>query len=120
MQNCNDIMTLRMECSKYGSSKPPRSAQMECGAPMFEIPQSVLECYLEQKFTIEEISKIPPVSESTIYRQMRGYGLSKIEFSSVTDDKLDLVVSRLRKEFPHSGEGLIKQMLLGKNIKVQH
>ena len=45
VQNRNDIMTLRMECSKYGSNKPPRSRRNECGAPVFEIPRSVLECY---------------------------------------------------------------------------
>jgi hypothetical protein len=42
-----------------------------------------------------------------------------MEFSTVTEDELDRVVSEITKEFPHSGEGLIKQMLLGKYIKVQ-
>lgn len=121
VQNRNDIMVVRMECSKYGSNKPPRSrsTRNECGAPMFQIPRSVLECYLEQNLKIEEISKILSVSESTIYRRMRQYHLSKMEFSTVTEDELDRVVSEITKEFPHSGEGLIKQMLLGKEIKVQ-
>ncbi|CAB3979267.1 tRNA (uracil-O(2)-)-methyltransferase [Paramuricea clavata] len=116
VQNRNDIMVVRMECSKYGSNKQPRSrsTRNECGAPMFEIPRSVLECYLEQNLKIEEISKILSVSESTIYRRMRQYHLSKMEFSTVTEDELDRVVSEITKEFPHSGEGLIKQMLLGK------
>ena len=50
VQNRNDIMVVRMECSKYGSNKPPRSrsTRNECGAPMFQIPRSVLGCYLEQ------------------------------------------------------------------------
>ena len=119
VQNRNDIMALRMECSKYGSNRPPRSTRNECGAPKFEIPRSVLERYLEQNLAIEEISKILSVSESTIYRRMRQYGLTKMEFSDVSDDELDKVISEITKEFLHCGEGLIKQLLLGKNIKVQ-
>ena len=76
--------------------------------PVFEIPRSVLECYLEQNLKIEEISKILSVSESTIYRRMRQYGLSKMEFSDVAEGDLDRVVSEITKEFPHSGKGLIK------------
>jgi hypothetical protein len=57
VQNRGDIMALRMECSKYGSNRPSRSTRNECGAPMFEIPRSVLECYLEQNLTIEESPK---------------------------------------------------------------
>ena len=119
VQNRGDIMALRMECSKYGSNRPSRSTPNECGAPMFEIPRSVLECYLEQNLTIEEISKILSVSKSTIYRRMRQYGLSKMEFSNITNDELDQVLSDITKEFPHSGEGLVKQVLIGRKIKVQ-
>jgi transposase len=119
VQNRGDIMALRMECSKYGSNRPSRSTRNECGAPMFEIPRSVLECYLEQNLTIEEISKILSVSKSTIYRRMRQYGLSKMEFSNITDDELDQVLSDITKEFPHSGEGLLKGLLIGRKIKVQ-
>ena len=43
---------------------------------------------------------------------MRQYGLSKMEFSDVAEGDLDRVVSEITKEFLHSGEGLIKQMLL--------
>ena len=112
-------MKLRIECPKYGSNQPFRNVRNGCGTPVFEIPGSVLECYLEQNLKIEEISKILSVSESTIYRRMRQYGLSKMKFSDVTEGDLDRVVSEITKEFPHSGEGLIKQMLLSKNMKVQ-
>ena len=119
VHNRNEIMKLRIECSKYGSNQPSRNVRNGCGAPVFEIPRSVLECYLEQNLKIEEICKILSVSESTIYRRMRQYGLSKMEFSDGAEGDLDRVVSEITKEFPHSGEGLIKQMLLTKNIKVQ-
>ena len=119
VQNRSDIMALKVECSKYGSEKPRRRKSNQCGAPQFHIPQTVLECYLDQDLTISEIGKILCVSESPIYRRMRQYGLSKMDFSEISDDHLDREVKEITVEFPHSGEGLVKQMLLTRNIKVQ-
>ena len=46
--------------------------------------------------------------------------LPKFEnFSTITDQELDCQTSKITAEFPHCGEGIIKQILLGKNIKVQ-
>ena len=50
---------------------------------------------------------------------MRLYGLSKMEFSDISDDHLDRQIKEITQEFPHSGEGLVKQLLLVRNIKVQ-
>ena len=120
IQNRANIMALRLECTKYGSEKPQRSKlENQCGAPQFDIPCSVLECYIEQNLKISEISKILSVSESTIYRKMKQYGLSKMEFSEISDNDLDNHVKDITREFPHCGEGLIKQMLFVRNIKVQ-
>jgi transposase len=91
----------------------------ECGAPQFDIPRTLLECYLDQNLTINAICKILCVSKSTIYRRMRQYGLSKMEFSDISDDHLDRQIKEITQEFPHSGEGLVKQLLLVRNIKVQ-
>ena len=120
MQSHSNIMALQLECIKYGSDTPRRKQnRLQCGAPQFDIPKSILECYLDQDFTINEISKLLSVSESTIYRQMRHYGLSKMEFSTITDQELDLQIKKITEEFPHWGESLIKQLLLKKYIKVQ-
>lgn len=119
LQNRNDIMALRIECTKYGSEIPQRISLNECGAPHFDIPRSVLECYLDQNFTIDAISKMLSVSESTIYRRMGQYGLSKMVFSDIADEDLDSEIGQITQEFPHCGEGLIKQLLMAKNIKVQ-
>lgn len=109
-------MALRLQCTKYGSEKPQRSKlENQCGAPQFDIPCSVL-CYIEQNLKISEISKILFVSESTIYRKMKHYGLSKMEFLEISDNYLD---NHVKDIFPHCGECLIKQMLFVRNIKVQ-
>lgn len=119
VQNRSDMMTLRLECMKYGSDKPQRISQNECGAPQFDIPKCVLECYVEQDFQIEEIAKILSVSPSTVYRRMRKYGLSKMDFTVISDEDLDREIDHITREFPHCGEGMVKQILLTKNIKVQ-
>ena len=40
------------------------------------------------------------VSESTIYRRMRSYGLSKLDFSEISDQQLDNNVSQIANDFP--------------------
>jgi hypothetical protein len=42
-----------------------------------------------------------------------------MEFSDISDDHLDRQIKEITQEFPHSGEGLVKQLLLVRNIKVQ-
>ena len=81
VQNRFDIMASRVERTKYGSEE-----WGECGPPKFDIPKVVLECYLDENLTIEEISKMLSVSQSIIYRRMRYYGLSKLEFSEISDE----------------------------------
>ena len=75
VQNRDDIMASRVEGSKYGSEKPQRRKWNQCGAPQFNIPRAVLECYIDQNFKISEIGKILCVSKSTIYRRMRQYAM---------------------------------------------
>ena len=50
---------------------------------------------------------------------MKQYGLSKMEFSEISDNDLDNHLKDITREFPHCGEGLIKEMLFVRNIKVQ-
>lgn len=66
----SDMMSLRIECTKFGG-EAPKKLEGTCGAPIFFIPQSVLGDLLQEGFTIKEISSILAVSESTVYRRMR-------------------------------------------------
>ena len=50
---------------------------------------------------------------------MRQYGLRKMDFSEIGDEDLDREIHQVNQDFPHCGEGLIKQLLMAKNIKVQ-
>ena len=80
------------------------------------IPKAVLECYLGENLTYNDKRnfKMLSVSQSTIYRRMRYYELSKLEFSEISDEDLDRQMADITKEFPYFGEGLIKQLLIGK------
>ena len=44
------------------------------------------------------------VSEGTVYCIMPMYGLSKINFTDIPNNKLDLVLNVRCNEFPYSGE----------------
>ena len=52
-------------------------------------PKSVLQSWLDEDFTIAEIAKLLCVSESTVYRRMREYNLSKLAFTDISDQELD-------------------------------
>ena len=59
------------------------------------------------------------LSESTVYRTMRSYGPSALDFSDICDDELDCHLPELSKEFPFCGEGLMTFLVGERGIKVQ-
>ena len=88
VQNRSNMINFRICCSKYSTSQPIKVIT-NGGVQEFNIPKSVLENMLEIGFQISEISKILSVSERTIYRRMRVYGLSKTSFSEIEDSELE-------------------------------
>ena len=89
-----DIMALRIECATFGG-EALRKVQANCGAPSFTIPKCVLENLLGEGFTIKEVSTILSVSESTIYRRMSRFGLSKSDFTDIADLELDTHIENI-------------------------
>ena len=106
-----DMMRLRTECVKYGTDKPQR-VESQCGPPHFDIPNSILENFLENGCEVSYMSKLLTVSESTIYRRMAAFGLSKRNFSQISDNELDLELGKILTDFHLCGENLLKQMLI--------
>jgi hypothetical protein len=113
-----DMVKLRSECANYGIRKPQMS-QSECGPPKFRIPKDVLENLIDEGFAISKIAKLLSVSESTIFRRMRQYSISKNIFSTCNEDELDASVGPLIKDYPFCGENILGQMLRKIGIKVQ-
>ena len=83
------------------------------------IPKCVLDNLLEEGFTIKKMSTVLSVSESTIYLRMNRYGLSKFEFTDISDEEVDGEIDKVTKEYPYCGENLIKQILFHNGVKVQ-
>ena len=80
------------------------SQRDEFGNLKYEIPKEVLQCYLAEDFKISGITTMFSVSESTIYRHMRSYNLSKLDFSDISDEQLDIYVREvLQKIFHYAG-----------------
>lgn len=59
------------------------------------------------------------VSERTISRRMTDFGLSKLNFSSMSQDELDEIVCNLSIEFPKCGERVLNQILKGKGVRIR-
>ena len=97
LRNHSEIMALRIECTTYGGGQPKRST----AHVKYEIPKDMLESLPDEGFPIKEIASMLSVSESTIYRRMSCYGLSKLVFSDVSDEHLDAHVKDIAKNFFH-------------------
>ena len=97
-----DMMNLRIECSKHGVFVPVRSTSGDrCGAPQFDIPKEIIERHIEEGFKVKEIASLLSVyQERTIYRRMSSFGLSTMTFSDISDAELDHEVDQISKEFP--------------------
>lgn len=118
ISNTADMMKLRTECIKYGREQPLR-VQVDCGSPKFYIPKSILENFLENGYKIAFIATMLSVSESTVYRRMGQYGLSKMDFSNISDAELDILLGEIMKGFPLCGETMLLQMLKVKGVHIQ-
>ncbi|KAK3108669.1 hypothetical protein FSP39_012900 [Pinctada imbricata] len=118
ISNTRDMMKLRTECVKFASAQCGVVTDAS-GAPQFNIPRTVLESLIENGFIISDIAKLLSVSESTIFRRMRKYGLSKRTFCDIPDGQLDLLLAEVIKEYPNSGENMLNQMLVAKGVRVQ-
>ena len=81
-------------------------------------PRVVQENFLDEGFLIKERSGMFSVSESTIYQRMAAYGLSKLAFTKITDQELDVLLKEIVTKFPYCGYNMLKQMLLEKGVKI--
>ena len=60
----------------------------------------MIQSQLEEGVKIKDIASILSVSENTIYRRMKSYGVSSLALSDISDSDLDGYVSDLSSEFP--------------------
>jgi hypothetical protein len=74
------------------------------GRPCFDISREQLNYFLSYQFSVPDIAKALGVSQSTISRRMRTYGLSQSQYSPpLSDEELDNKVREVLQEFPNAG-----------------
>ena len=89
------------------------------GRPQFEISKEQLEYFFCYDFSLRDIGEALGVSQSTVKRRAREYGISVSDRRTpMTDDKLDSVVREIQVEFPNSGYRRVYSQLLSRDIKV--
>ena len=90
-----------------------------CHTSKFFIPKIFLENFIQEGFTVREISAIAGVSERTIYRRMTEYDLKIRDFSKVSDNQLDLEVLALTNDYPFCEEIMLRELLKGRGFNVE-
>ena len=90
------------------------------GRPRFLIDQTQLENLLVLYFNAPQIASLFGVSIRTVRRQMDDMGLCVSDlFSVISDNELDVVMSRIIQQFPNCGYRLMAGHLRSRNIRIQ-
>ncbi|XP_045182634.2 uncharacterized protein LOC123541283 [Mercenaria mercenaria] len=119
LSDTSEIMKLRTACMLYGSSTPCTVPGIGGGAPCYDIPKESLEGLICIGFKISEIAHLLGVSESTVYRRMRVFGLKKLTFSDIGDEELTSLIQQTIQDFPKCGERMLAEILRQNGVHIQ-
>ncbi|CAG7820708.1 unnamed protein product, partial [Allacma fusca] len=90
------------------------------GQPKIQIPKESIEELLELKFSARCIAKIYNVSDKTIYRRLKEYGMSvRDSYSILSDTELQEVMLGILADHPFTGYKRMLGFLSAKGHKVQ-
>ncbi len=90
------------------------------GQPAYVIPEEQLQCLIESRFTVPQISKLLGVSVSTVRRRMSSLNLSiRCTYSQISDKELDSVVGGVQQQYPNWGNRQMYGYLVSRGIRVQ-
>ena len=109
-------MSLRIECLFFGLCTPQRTV----GTNKFVILKTLIENLIDDGFSVKEMSNILCVSERTVLRRMVECALKIRNFSNISDDQLDSDVLALTNDYPFCGETILREILKGRGIIIQH
>ncbi len=87
------------------------------GRPRSHVDREKLEYLRSLHFTWEDMSGILGVSKKTLVRRAKEWGIAT--YSVITNSNLDVIVTRKLRDFPHSGEAMLRGHLLALDIHVQ-
>ena len=95
------------------------TSPLPLGRPKLAIHREQLEYFLSVGFNKTQISRMLGVCARTITRRMNQYNLEGIQFSVLTDQELDRIVTEVQRQFPQSGYRQILAMLKCQGIYVK-
>lgn len=105
------------------SASPAQASTVLSGAvgrPSFHISPTQLEFLINNRFSVPQIAQIIGVSISTIRRRMLTFNMSiRATYSTITDEELDSMVSRMQQQYPNWGNRQMYGYLLSQNLRVQ-
>lgn len=116
---CHDARRAASDSAEGKTEMCGRNYECKVGKPSYNIPEETLTYYLSNHFTIPDIAGFLHVSESTVKRRMKVYGLSVSDtYSNVHDAELDQVVSDILVEFPNTGYRRMIGFLRQKGMRI--
>ena len=89
------------------------------GRPKLCLSKDQIEFLLSIRVTKNQISRMLGVSTRTITRRMDEYNLASVEFSDLTDQELDSIVTKIHQQFPQSGYRQVLAVLNSQGIFVR-
>ena len=88
------------------------------GRPRYNTTKQQLEYFLDFGFTATGISAMLGVSEPTIRRYLQEFGLSRRNFTTLSDEALDGIVTGIKEDFQQSGYRVIRGILRARGYHV--
>lgn len=90
------------------------------GRPRIAVDIEEVEFLRSLRFRWNQVASILGVSRSTLYRRMREEGIREdLQFSDISDEDLDAIVTEIKAEHPNDGEVLLAGHMAVRNICVQ-
>ena len=90
------------------------------GRPRYDVPISILEFLIENRFSVPQIADVLRVSVRTVRRRMTEYGLSvRATYTSISQQELDAVVARIQQQFPFCGNRQMQGHLAAQGLRIQ-
>jgi len=90
------------------------------GAPKIAISKEQLKYFIDNGFTIHQISSMINVSTRTIKRRLREFDIKiKEQYTTISDFELDRIIETILKDFPNTGYKRMKGFLISRNLRVQ-
>ncbi len=118
-----DTLLNKLLSNGEGSSAQFQAPLMLCGVvgrPAYVIPEEQLQCLIESRFTVPQISKLLGVSVSTVRRRMSSLNLSiRCTYSQISDEELDSIIGGVQQQYPNWGNRQMYGYLVSRGIRVQ-